>query len=127
MMVMFAFEFAVLSISSTSTAARYAISLYEAAMIKQQTEQKVEERRAEIRRERDRSRQSQEPESSVNSNTDSHLPSGLDNTDEIEIDESEIDVVGWQNKGQWVFALELTTGKSTRCYHPRKDIQLTLI
>ena len=127
MMVMFAFEFAVLSISSTSTAARYAISLYEAAIIKQQTKEKVEERKAEIRREREESRHRQEQEASAGTIADSHPTSSLDTTDEIEIDETEIDVVGWQNKGQWIFALELTTGESAQYCNGKRDLQLTSI
>ena len=53
MMVMFAFEFAVLTITSLSTAARYTISLREAAVIKNQ----LSVRRAQLRQEREQAQQ----------------------------------------------------------------------
>lgn len=49
MMVMFGFEFAILTILSTSTTARYAIALTEIYITHQQVKAKMEERRAEIR------------------------------------------------------------------------------
>ncbi|KAL8972921.1 MAG: hypothetical protein Q9183_000272 [Haloplaca sp. 2 TL-2023] len=81
MMVMFAFEFAVLTILSLSTAARYTLSLYEAAVIKRQVAQG---------RERLRNRR-EDP-----------LP-------EEEVANIEIDAAGWEEKGQWVFYLDIAT------------------
>lgn len=100
MMVMFAFEFAVLTISSSSTAARYAISLFELYTIKQQTQRKLEERRASLRAAR-AGEQSENTGEGIQGNP-------VDETDEV--DEADIDVPGWEAKGQWVFYLDLITG-----------------
>ncbi|KAI9806087.1 MAG: E3 ubiquitin-protein ligase hrd1 [Piccolia ochrophora] len=108
MMVMFAFEFAVLTLSSSSTAARYAISLTEAYKIKTQTRAKLEERRAELRAVREELRRARTAESETGSGTDS---SGepTSSVREDEIDETDIDVPGWEDKGQWIFYLDLIT------------------
>ncbi|KAL8999696.1 MAG: hypothetical protein Q9169_001513 [Polycauliona sp. 2 TL-2023] len=81
MMVMFAFEFAVLTILSLSTTARYALSLYETAVIKRQVAQGREQLR-------------HRPESPMS---------------EEEANASEIDAAGWEEKGQWVFYLDIAT------------------
>lgn len=81
-MVMFAFEFAVLTILSSSTTARYALSLYETAVINRQITQG---------RERLRHREGH-------------------SLSEREIAETEIDAAGWEEKGQWVFYLDIATG-----------------
>jgi E3 ubiquitin-protein ligase synoviolin len=101
MMVMFGFEFAVLTILSSSTAARYSISLVEIYITHQQLKAKVEERRQEIRVARQEAiRQSaQAGEASPPTN----LP------DENDINEMELDVPGWEEKGRWVFYLDLLT------------------
>lgn len=102
MMVMFAFEFAVLTTTSISTAARYTISLREAAVIKNQ----INDRRAHIRRER----MSAHPrESMAVGSTSRELDSGNIATDD-DIDSIDIDVPGWEEKGRWVFYLDLATG-----------------
>ncbi|KAI4091728.1 MAG: hypothetical protein L6R37_007684 [Teloschistes peruensis] len=80
-MVMFAFEFAVLTILSSSTTARYALSLYETAVINRQITQG---------RERLRHREGH-------------------SLSEREIAETEIDAAGWEEKGQWVFYLDIAT------------------
>lgn len=102
MMVMFGFEFAILSILSTSTAARYGISLWELYVTRQQRHAKMEERRAEIRAARAeaiRQQSSAGPQELLNT-----LPS------EDDIDEMELDVPGWEEKGRWIFYLDLATG-----------------
>lgn len=102
MMVMFAFEFAVLTIASISTAARYTISLREAAVIKNQ----IKDRRTQIRRDR-MSARPREP------TADGSTPSGArvgDITDDDDVDSLDIDVPGWEEKGRWVFYLDLATG-----------------
>ena len=101
MMVMFAFEFAVLTVTSLSTAARYSISLHEAAIIKQQTSS----RRIQMRRDRDQSQQ--QLDTAVPS---SSMPSvdAMRAHDDIEL--MDIDVPGWEEKGRWIFYLDLTTG-----------------
>lgn len=96
MMVMFAFEFAVLTVTSLSTAARYMITLHESAVIKNQ----INARRAQIIQDRDRSRAVSNP------------PTTENETAENEIDAVDIDVPGWEEKGRWVFYLDLATGKS---------------
>ncbi|QSS55450.1 RING finger domain-containing protein [Histoplasma capsulatum var. duboisii H88] len=101
MMVMFGFEFAILSILSTSTAARYGISLWELYVTRQQRHAKMEERRAEIRAARAEAIQQQSsagPQELLNT-----LPS------EDDIDEMELDVPGWEEKGRWIFYLDLAT------------------
>ncbi|KAL8782820.1 MAG: hypothetical protein Q9213_005059 [Squamulea squamosa] len=81
MMVMFAFEFAVLTILSLSTTARYTLSLYETAVIKRQ----IAHGRQQLRR------RAENPLS------------------EEEANDTEIDAAGWEEKGQWVFYLDIAT------------------
>ena len=102
MMVMFAFEFAVLTITSMSTAARYTISLHEASVISHQ----IKDRRAQMRREREENQaqsatanQERAPESQVGASAA-----------EDDIDSLDVDVPGWEEKGRWVFYLDLITG-----------------
>ena len=101
MMVMFAFEFAVLTVSSASTCLRYAISLREAAIIKEQTTARLEERRREIVRHREAAARSA-------------AEAGEDPPEEVPIDEvldeADIDAPGWEEKSRWVFYLDLATG-----------------
>ncbi|EAU38756.1 conserved hypothetical protein [Aspergillus terreus NIH2624] len=87
MMVMFGFEFAILTIF--------------VQLDRGQMKAKVEERRREIRVERAEAirRAAQAGESSPPTN----LP------DENDIDEMELDVPGWEEKGRWVFYLDLLT------------------
>ncbi|KAL2854249.1 hypothetical protein BJY01DRAFT_205756 [Aspergillus pseudoustus] len=101
MMVMFGFEFAVLTILSTSTAARYTISLVEIYVNRQQMKARVEERRQEIRA--DRARAEAEHAESGDQSTPPDLP------DENDINEMELDIPGWEEKGRWVFYLDLLT------------------
>ena len=94
MIVMFAFEFAVLSVNSLSTCIRYCISLRELAVTQKQLQVRVQERRQQIAREREQSQ-------------------GRDSVGarpvEEEVDEEEIDVPGWEDKGRWIFYLDLAT------------------
>jgi len=99
MMVMFAFEFAVLAISSTSTAAKYILSLIEAQVVKQQTTARVLERREELRLERE--------EATRRAGEDTTTTAPADE----EVNEEDIDVPGWQEKGRWLLFLDLLTGK----------------
>lgn len=102
MMVMFAFEFAVLTITSISTAVRYTISLREAAVIKNQ----IKDRRAQIRRDRVAA---QPQELTADESASSEVHAGNIATDD-DIDSLDIDVPGWEEKGRWVFYLDLATG-----------------
>ena len=101
MMVMFAFEFAVLTITSASTMARYTISLYEANVIKLQ----IRDRRKAIRREREIER-AQLPTDGPTSQESAANSSAIQD----DIDALDIDVPGWEEKGRWVFYLDLATG-----------------
>ncbi len=79
---MFAFEFAVLTILSLSTTARYALSLYETAVINRQ----ITHGREQLR-----------------NRTENPLS-------EEEANATDIDAAGWEEKGQWVFYLDIATG-----------------
>ncbi|SLM34443.1 ring finger protein [Lasallia pustulata] len=105
MMVMFAFEFAVLTVTSLSTAARYSISLHEASVIKLQTRLHQEERRAQLRQEREEQRRQNADQVG---NAEVENPSVGANEDD-ELGELDVDVPGWEEKGRWVFYLDLTT------------------
>ncbi|KAJ5936159.1 hypothetical protein N7454_005457 [Penicillium verhagenii] len=101
MMVMFGFEFAILTILSTSTAARYGIALTEIYITRQQVKVKMDERRAEIREARLEAIRANARAGETSPPT--NLP------DENDINELEIDVPGWEEKGRWVFYLDLLT------------------
>lgn len=112
MMVMFLFEFAVLTTCSFATAIRYGISLIEAKITKQQTIERMAERRREVRDERAEMIRQREAvaagtatdEEAANIDTDAPLPS------EDDVDEMDLEVPGWEAKGQWVLTLDLVTG-----------------
>ena len=102
MMVMFAFEYSILFIVSMSTLARYALSLVELWITHRQTQARVEARRvAREQRAQRAAQQASEGEASENATP----------VDEDEDDDDD-DVPGWEEKGRWVFYLDLFTGKS---------------
>lgn len=112
MMVMFAFEFAVLTVTSLSTAARYLISLHESSLIRIQ----IARRRAQLNQELQGTQES------------THAPGpsdgllGIDNPQEPldgTNNDLDIDVPGWEDKGRWVFYLDLVTGMIS----PRKNLR----
>lgn len=107
MMVMFAFEFAVLTITSFSNLFRYGIALYEIRETQRQTKAKIEARRAELRAERSaaeaRASESAEAAAEV-SDTVARLT-----REEANVDENDVDVPGWEDKGRWVFGLDIIT------------------
>lgn len=108
MMVMFAFEFAVLTVTSLSTAARYLISLHEATVIEKQRKDRL----TQMRRDQGEARSSAP---TVGASTGSETAAnGVAAEDDI--DSLDIDVPGWEEKGRWVFYLDLTTGT----VHPRE-------
>ena len=103
MMVVFAFEFAVLHVTSISTAARYTVSLYEASVIKNQTKTRrdqIRQERAQARREAAAAEVEERTASSI-----TEVPA------EDDVDNLEVDVPGWEEKGRWVFYLDLATGR----------------
>ncbi|TEY84119.1 hypothetical protein BOTCAL_0021g00420 [Botryotinia calthae] len=107
MMVMFLFEFAVLTVSSSSTACRYLISVMEMRVVKKQTEERLLERKREVREERAemiRQREIARAEAGENyQEPTAPLPS------EDDVEEMDIEVPGWEAKGQWVLTLDLIT------------------
>ncbi|KFY11087.1 hypothetical protein V492_04668 [Pseudogymnoascus sp. VKM F-4246] len=108
MMVMFLFEFAILSASSFSTALRYGISLVEAKVVKQQTQEMLESRRSEVRRQREemireRAAAAASGEELSTEAAEEPLPS------EDDIEEMDIEPPGWETKGHWVLTLDLMT------------------
>lgn len=120
-MVMFGFEFAVLTILSFSTMARYAISLVEIYIVRKQKENRVEE----IRRERRAAAEATVPalaEGAVSGTSPTPAdaaaaaasagPTRTIPAAEDPIDDAEVEVEGWEEKGRWIFYLDLTTGKA---------------
>lgn len=105
MMVMFLFEFAVLAVGSVHTALRYVISLVESSVVKKQTRLRLHERRVEVRRERDEILRRREA-GEIAEGEGGPLP------DPDEVEEMDIEVPGWETKGQWVLFLDLFAGKS---------------
>jgi E3 ubiquitin-protein ligase synoviolin len=101
MMVMFGFEFAILTILSTSTLARYGISVVELYVNHRQKKAKLEERRAELRSAREQAIRDHRESGATG------LPDNLPN--ENDVDELELDIAGWEEKGRWVFYLDLIT------------------
>ncbi len=106
MMVMFLFEFTVLSTVSLATTCRYGISLYEARTIKRQTRERLLERRRQVREEREEILRRREAAPEGEPADDTPLPS------EEDVDEMDIEVPGWEAKGQIVLTLDLITGES---------------
>lgn len=112
MMVMFLFEFAILTTTSWSTAFRYALSLVEARVVKKQTQERLEWRRREVREEREEILRQRSAAAAANEGAEADgsttdlpaLPS------EDDVDEMDIEVPGWEAKGQWVLSLDLVTG-----------------
>jgi E3 ubiquitin-protein ligase synoviolin len=99
MMVIFTFEFAVLSIFSIFTLSRYGLSLIQAQVEHKQMQEAIEARKNEIRAERAAARQN---------DTASGQPASTDE-EPIEVDENEVDVPGWEEKRRYLFALEVLT------------------
>ena len=112
MMVMFLFEFAILATSSFATSFRYCISLIEAKVVKKQTQERLLERRREVREERaEMIRQREAAVAAAGEGSDA-VPSDEPLPSEDDVDEMDIEVPGWETKGHWVLTLDLITGKS---------------
>lgn len=120
MMVMFGFEFAILIILSMSTLVRYAISLIDIKIVRRQKQKRVEEIKKERRDARDAHARAQvealanspatgeEATLAANSTTRSAAtPPGPGPDDPI--DDAEVEVEGWEEKGRYVFYLDLMT------------------
>ncbi len=111
MMVMFLFEFAILTTSSFATAFRYCISLIEAKVVKKQTQERLQERRREVREERAEMIRQREAAASTADEGSDAVPSDAQLPSEDDVDEMDIEVPGWETKGHWVLTLDLITGK----------------
>lgn len=109
MMVMFLFEFAILTTCSFSTALRYVISLIETKITKQQTQERLAERRREVREAREAAIRQREADASASEDASSQAP--FDLPEEEDVDEMDIEVSGWEAKGQWILTLDLLTGE----------------
>lgn len=122
MMVMFGFEFAVLAIMSITTAMRYALNLVEIGIVRGQKLKRVEA----IRKERidaavRNARADQGPDQgSGDTSATEQVNASSEQTDAAAqaaaaeaaiqpIDETAIEVEGWDNKGRYVFYLDLIT------------------
>lgn len=108
MMVMFLFEFAILSTCSFRTGLRYLLSLVEMNIVSKQTRTRLEERRKEVREQRAdilRRRESEDAAEAETANQE-ELP-------DEDVDEMDIEVPGWETKGQWVLSLDLFAGKQS--------------
>ncbi|KIX98793.1 uncharacterized protein Z520_05254 [Fonsecaea multimorphosa CBS 102226] len=120
MMVMFGFEFAVLSVMSISTAMRYAIDLVEIGIVRGQKRLRIEE----IKRERMQAavaefQESQggqaagAPTSEASRDTPTPTQRTLDQVSQEAfnqpVDENEVEVEGWEDKGRYMFYLNLAT------------------
>ncbi|KAJ4350992.1 E3 ubiquitin-protein ligase hrd1 [Ascochyta clinopodiicola] len=91
-MVMFGFEYVLLAIASTSTLMRYGLSLVELAITQRQEKARDEARI--VAREQARQQAAAE---------------GAEAPAEVEDDDDDADVPGWEEKGRWVFYLDLAT------------------
>ncbi|KAK2059607.1 hypothetical protein LY76DRAFT_615645 [Colletotrichum caudatum] len=101
MMVMFLFEFAVLATCSARTGIRYMVSVMEQNIVKAQTRHRLEERRRQVREEREEIIRQREHDGGASSEDQPDLPR------EEDIDEMDIEVPGWEAKGQWILILDL--------------------
>ncbi|POS85994.1 hypothetical protein EPUL_003355 [Erysiphe pulchra] len=108
MMVMFLFEFAILTTSSLSTVCRYAIFVMEVKVVKNQIKERLIERRREVREERAQILRQRETAANINSESTASEPN-LPLPSEDDIEEMDIEVPGWDAKGQWVLTLDLIT------------------
>lgn len=101
MIVMFGFEYALLLIESCATFFRHILCLIDLTVQSKQTEAKrqelLEERRSERQRQREEAGEGILPEADLAA-------------EDIEVDDNEIDVPGWEGKGRWVFYLDLAKG-----------------
>jgi E3 ubiquitin-protein ligase synoviolin len=92
-MVMFGFEYVLLAIASVSTLMRYALSLVELAITQRQETAREEAQR--VAREQARQQAALQ---------------GAEAPAEVDVDDDdEADVPGWEEKGRWVFYLDLAT------------------
>lgn len=117
MMVMFGFEFAVLTITSLSTGMRYTLNLVEIAIVRKQKQKRMDAIRKERVDAAVRALQTQQEPREDGAGLVPEAPEDLSQrrTEAAEaaasqpIDEADVEVEGWEGKGRWVFYLDLTT------------------
>lgn len=117
MMVMFGFEFAVLTVTSLSTATRFSLNLIEIGIVRGQKQKRMEAIRKERIDAAVREIQGQENAQPAENGTQPAVNSDLERRRQeaataaaaVPIDEAEVEVEGWEGKGQWVFYLDLMT------------------
>lgn len=102
MWVMYAFEFVILLTQSISLFLRFTLDVSESVIVHRQIQANIQIRRERLRQERE---SSTHPDQTA---------SASDMDGEIEIDDMDIDVPGWEEKGRWMFYLDLMTGVSAR-------------
>ena len=111
---MFAFEFAILLITSTGILSRYAISLVEKYILRREAHRRKEARaveRAAARQQRQTRREENERRRAAGEDVEPLEEDDEDEGDgEDEDVDEELDVGGWEGKGAWVFYSELCTG-----------------
>lgn len=98
-MVMFGFEYVLLAIASVSTLLRYTLSVVELLVVHRQEAARDQARSAA------RAQRAQAQQQSGETNEGTTPPA----TAEEEDDDDDADVPGWEEKGRWVFYLDLTT------------------
>jgi len=103
-MVMFVFEFAIISISAFSTILRYMLWAEEYRIIKKQTKERKEALKAAIRQAQEQSQNQGTEEGQEAADAPTQIPQT-----EAEVDEEDIEVPGWEAKGSWLFALDIGT------------------
>lgn len=110
---MFLFEFAILTTCSLATGVRYCISLIEARVQSKQTQERLVERRREVREERAEILRQREVAAAAaaegGEGTDA-APSTAPLPSEDDVDEMDIETPGWEAKGHWVLTLDLISG-----------------
>lgn len=105
-MVMFLFEFAVLTVCSLHTTGRYILSLVEQQVNRIQSQQRLEERRRQVREQR--AEILRRRAEGTAEDDDEELPN------EEDVDEMDIEVPGWESKGHWILSLDLFAGQCLR-------------
>ncbi|KAK5556858.1 E3 ubiquitin-protein ligase hrd1 [Exophiala xenobiotica] len=117
MMVMFGFEFAVLSIMSMSTALRYAVDLLEIGIVREQKRQRIEQIKIERVDAAVTEFQASQAQQATPTDASETTPTPtLRTLEQVRqeafnqpVDENEVEVEGWEDKGRYMFYLNLAT------------------